>query len=313
MRRSISKMLLVVLALVLCTATNAYSGRFKDNGDGSMMDTITGLQWMKNANACNDWVTWNEAFTCVASGWRLPTIKELYTLCRTDGSKTGLNIDATTRYFCNGQAVDRASQLASDGFTNVQSGGYWSSSSCACGASGAWTVAMSSGGVVPGGQSATDGKSSFNFVWPVRSGQGVKKVKDDFDGDGKSDILWQNTLTGDVYLWLMNGTKFSSLGSPGKTDYYWQVVGVGDFNGDGKADILFQNYSTGDIGIWLMNGTKFSSLGSPGETDYNWQIAGVGDFDGDGKSDILWQNASTSEFVVWLMNGTSYTSVFCAR
>ena len=29
----------------------------------------------------------------------------------------------------------------------------------------------------------------------------------DFDNDGKSDILWRNTDTGENYLYLMNGTN----------------------------------------------------------------------------------------------------------
>ncbi|MGB7355462.1 MAG: NF038122 family metalloprotease, partial [Acidobacteriaceae bacterium] len=36
----------------------------------------------------------------------------------------------------------------------------------------------------------------------------------DFDGDGKSDVLWQNSTTGQVEIWLMNGTTLSSQGSP---------------------------------------------------------------------------------------------------
>ena len=27
----------------------------------------------------------------------------------------------------------------------------------------------------------------------------------DFDGDGKSDILWRHTTLGDVWIWLMDG------------------------------------------------------------------------------------------------------------
>ncbi len=27
----------------------------------------------------------------------------------------------------------------------------------------------------------------------------------DLDGDGKTDIVWRNTTTGDVAVWLMNG------------------------------------------------------------------------------------------------------------
>ena len=77
----------------------------------------------------------------------------------------------------------------------------------------------------------------------------------DFNGDGKADILWQNTSTGQRGIWLMNGTTFQSFVSFATVDTSWSIAGSGDFNGDGKADILWQNTSTGQRGIWLMNGT----------------------------------------------------------
>ena len=32
----------------------------------------------------------------------------------------------------------------------------------------------------------------------------------DFNNDGYADILWRNHTTGDVAIWLMNGTSISS-------------------------------------------------------------------------------------------------------
>jgi hypothetical protein len=32
----------------------------------------------------------------------------------------------------------------------------------------------------------------------------------DFDGDGKSDILWRDTNTGTTAIWFMNGFQVSS-------------------------------------------------------------------------------------------------------
>jgi VCBS repeat protein len=78
----------------------------------------------------------------------------------------------------------------------------------------------------------------------------------DFNGDGKSDLLWQNS-DGTPAIWLMNGTTIiggAALLNPGPA---WQAVGTADFNGDGKSDILFQNSSTGAAAIWEMNGTSF--------------------------------------------------------
>ncbi|KJU84172.1 hypothetical protein MBAV_003635, partial [Candidatus Magnetobacterium bavaricum] len=38
------------------------------------------------------------------------------------------------------------------------------------------------------------------------------KKSGDFNGDGKADILWQNTETGDVTVWLMDGVAISDKG-----------------------------------------------------------------------------------------------------
>jgi Cysteine-rich secretory protein family/FG-GAP-like repeat len=132
------------------------------------------------------------------------------------------------------------------------------------------------------------------------------KVSGDFDGDGKSDILWRNG-TGLIEIWLMNGTSLTVTGSPGNVNptVGWNVEGVGDFDGDGKADIVWRNINTGQVYIWLMNGTAIASSGSPGSATLDWAIQGVGDFNGDGKADILWQNSKTGQVYIWEMDGTT--------
>jgi hypothetical protein len=76
----------------------------------------------------------------------------------------------------------------------------------------------------------------------------------DFNGDGLSDILWQNT-NGQAAIWEMNGTTpiaMAAVGpNPGPS---WKVAGTGDYNNDGHSDILWQNAS-GQAAIWEMNGT----------------------------------------------------------
>ena len=66
----------------------------------------------------------------------------------------------------------------------------------------------------------------------------------DFNGDGLSDILFQNTSSGQVSIWEMEGNILFGGGpvsaNPGPA---WRAVGTGDFNGDGFSDILFQNAS----------------------------------------------------------------------
>jgi len=130
----------------------------------------------------------------------------------------------------------------------------------------------------------------------------------DFNGDCKSDLVWRNGSTEQVYEWLMNGTSTLSSTNLGSPSSNWVVQGVGDFNGDGMSDILWRNSTTGQVYIWFMNGTTSSSQGSAGTPSLDWVIEGVGDFDGDGTSDILWRNTTTGQVYVWLMNGTAIKS-----
>jgi len=129
----------------------------------------------------------------------------------------------------------------------------------------------------------------------------------DFNGDGKTDILWRNKSTGAAMMWQMNGATASNSGTFSTVaDTNWVVAGRGDFDGDGKSDILWHHNGTGDNVLWLMNGAAISSgLTLPKMPDTNWKIAAVADFNGDGKADILWRNTSTGDVAVWLMNGST--------
>ena len=131
----------------------------------------------------------------------------------------------------------------------------------------------------------------------------------DFNGDGKTDILWRHAQSGMLYSWFIDGMSSIFQGSPGTVDLAWEIKGIGDFNGDGKADILWRHKSSGMLYIWLMDGTTISSMGSPGTVDdLSWQIVGLGDFNGDGKADILWRHNVTGQLYIWIMNETSISS-----
>jgi FG-GAP-like repeat len=131
----------------------------------------------------------------------------------------------------------------------------------------------------------------------------LSRVVSDFNGDGKSDVSLQNSGSGDVAVWLINGSTITSgavVGSPGTA---WKIVATGDFAGDGKADLLLQNSTTGDVVEWEMNGTVITAgavIGSPGLA---WKVIGTGDFNGDGRSDIVLQNSTTGDVAEWQMNG----------
>ena len=97
----------------------------------------------------------------------------------------------------------------------------------------------------------------------------------DFNHDARSDILWQNGMTGQVVVWLMNGASVIGGGSPGSAASPWIVAQTGDYNGDGKYDILWRNTASGQGVMWLMNGTSVSGGGSLGFVTTDWQIQGL--------------------------------------
>ncbi|MBV8824881.1 MAG: VCBS repeat-containing protein, partial [Hyphomicrobiales bacterium] len=123
----------------------------------------------------------------------------------------------------------------------------------------------------------------------------------DLNGDGISDLVFQNNGTPGIWLW--NGsapTAEVALTNPGAS---WHIVASRDVNGDGNADLIWQN-SDGTPGVWLMNGTTpiaQTGLTNPGSS---WHIVAAGDLNGDGNADLVWQNTDGT-LGVWEMNGTT--------
>jgi hypothetical protein len=94
-------------------------------------------------------------------------------------------------------------------------------------------------------------------VWQVIGQAG------DFDGDGKSDILFQNTSTKDVVVWLMSGLTIKASGTAKAAFTGFELIGVGDFDGNGKADIEWRSTSTENLQTWRMNGTAIAATFTP--------------------------------------------------
>ncbi|HEY4920634.1 MAG TPA: VCBS repeat-containing protein, partial [Xanthobacteraceae bacterium] len=130
----------------------------------------------------------------------------------------------------------------------------------------------------------------------------------DFNGDGKSDILFQNS-DGTPEVWLMNGTSVTTQATLGGPQPSLHIVATADFNQDGDADILFQNTSTGAPVIWTMNGTSVThqtTVGNPGAAT-GLALIGAGEYNGNGQPELLFQNTGTGAPVIWTMSGTSFT------
>ena len=123
--------------------------------------------------------------------------------------------------------------------------------------------------------------------------------------DGKADILWRNTVTGQIYFWPMTGTTPTTRSTSATVDPAYDIVGTGDFDGDGKSDILWRHLTHGRS-VGVADGRRDAA--GPGvrrPVDPAYVVKGVGDLDANGKADIVWHHATLGEVWVWPMNGTT--------
>ncbi|MGK6323766.1 FG-GAP-like repeat-containing protein [Sphingomonas sp. DT-51] len=120
-------------------------------------------------------------------------------------------------------------------------------------------------------------------------------ARNDFNGDGYSDILWRND-NGALSDWLGGQQgRFTTNDAAAFTQVptSWQVTGTADLNGDGRDDMLWRN-SDGTLSNWLARADGgFTPNDANGfvRVGTDWQVVGTGDFDGDHRDDILWRHA----------------------
>lgn len=167
-----------------------------------------------------------------------------------------------------------------------------------------------------GSNSGSGGNSGSNGSPPDRNAtramasrpQGSTASPYDFNGDGRTDLLWRNERTDELAVWLMNGTAPSRITPLGALSRDWQFLGSGDFDGDGLADLLLEDRRRREYQIWFMNGDRPRSqvdIGTPGK---RWSLDAIGDFDGDGFSDLLWRAGKKN--LIWFMRGADLDGEF---
>ncbi len=125
----------------------------------------------------------------------------------------------------------------------------------------------------------------------------------DFNGDGRQDILWRNTQTGEVRIWYMNGATILSDDHVANVGLDWKIAGIGDFNGDGISDILWENTVSGSIAIWIMKGDTLVYEYQQPSPGFQWSITGVADLDHNGLADIVWRDVLTGAVQIWWSRG----------
>ncbi len=138
----------------------------------------------------------------------------------------------------------------------------------------------------------------------------------DFNGDGKSDLVFYYNGDGSIWLGACDGATVTFHQSANGTSGFGNLVDPsrrivqGDFNGDGKSDLAFYYNGDGHVWIGLSDGTNLA-----------WHVAGtvattsnladashrlyVGDFDGDKKSDLAYYDSDDGSFWIGASDGTN--------
>ncbi len=135
--------------------------------------------------------------------------------------------------------------------------------------------------------------------WTTPFGAEIKTG--DYNGDGKTDMVFYTGNGGIWWVCLSTGTGFSCsqwttpFGAESKT---------GDYNGDGKTDMVFY---TGNGGIWwvcLSTGTGFAC--TQWTTPFGAEIK-TGDYNGDGRTDMVFYTGNGGIWWVCLSKGNAFS------
>ena len=134
----------------------------------------------------------------------------------------------------------------------------------------------------------------------------------DLNGDGKADILWRDTLTGDFAVWAMDGLTHSST-TTFTIATSFSLKGLGDFNGDGIADLVLEDDASHSIRIQSMSATGLPGAHLDFALPVGWTVEQTGDYNGDGLTDlVLSDNGSSSMhgYFVAISSGSGIASTY---
>jgi len=202
---------------------------YRDNGNGTVTDLNTGLMWQKDPG---DKVTWAQAVagaaTCRTGGysdWRLPTIKQLYSLIEFSGVSGFSAADSKpyldTRYF----DFQYGNTNAGERLIDAQ---YWSSTeyvgTTMNGIPTAFGVNFADGRIKGYGKRFPWGGVMYEFVRYVRGNPsyGVNQFVGNHDGtvtDNATGLMWEQADSGRALNWEQALAYAQSLRLAGYSDW----------------------------------------------------------------------------------------------
>jgi hypothetical protein len=202
---------------------------YRDNGDGTITDLITGLMWQKTPSVK---APWNQAVVAAKSlrlagysDWRLPTLKELYSLIEftgvTGGSASASRPYLDTRYF----DFQYGDTNAGERFIDCQ---YWSATeyvgTTMNGNPTVFGVNFADGRIKGYPKSFPGGRVHAMFARYVRGNPeyGRNDFHDNGDGtitDRATGLMWQQADSGTRYNWEQALAYACGLRLGGYTDW----------------------------------------------------------------------------------------------
>lgn len=266
---------------------DGFDARFIDQGDGTVVDSQTGLIWLKNAN-CFGGTTQPDALTQAASlnsgdcglsdgslpgEWRLPTKDELQKFGSTPSSTWQMGYPPAGTVW----------GIPALPFLNVQQNYYWTGTMDTDLI--VWTVESRNG------QTDAFSKHGTMYAWPVKDPDAVARFLDQNDGT----VL--DTLSG--LIWLKNAHCF---GSSTWDDAQAQITQLGNgFCGlnDGSSAGEWRLPSKSELQFLGTNPPAVWGMGSP-PLGSLWIMPG--EPFSDVQANIYWTGDMDTELIVWTVD-----------
>ena len=149
-----------------------------------------------------------------------------------------------------------------------------------------------------GVESLYSNEISFTATIPIANGSDVSQ---DFNNDGKPDLVLENTANGERQIWLMNKGTVSSISNLPSVSAAWHIAGVGDLLGNGQSDLVLEN-TNGQLIAWVLEKGIFKYTISLPTLGNGWHVVGAGDFTGSAQAGLVLENAKSGSREIWVMN-----------
>jgi hypothetical protein len=178
-------------------------------------------------------------------------------------------------------------------------------------ADGGWWLGISNGTAITWKSAGSTG----NFGNLLDGGHAF--YDGDFDGDGKTDVLFFYNADQNFWLGRSDGNTLTWSGIGNASGFGNLIDGghrllSGDFNGDHKTDLLFHYAGDGHWWLGISNGSGFAwsqaanTSGAESFLDLNHRLF-TADVDGDGNADVVSYDAGTGNWIAGHSDGHSLT------